>query len=415
MSNQEERQSFTPEPRFPRSYLVVVTALYMMIAIWGTYYAFGIFLRPMLIEFGWTRAMTSGAFSLSVVLHGLLGIVAGGMTDRFGPRVVMTLCGFLLGLGYLLMSQTSAIWQLYLFYGVIIGTGMGGAFVPLLSTVARSFIKRRSLMTGIVLTGIGIGSLLAPPFANWLVSIYAWRLSYAILGSMVFIIVIIGAQFLRLDLTQAKQLPDGENAGEEQELKLNSKIFSLSDAASTRQFWLVTGLFFCFGFCLFAVMVHLVPHLLELGISASSAARVLATVGGMSIIGNFLLGSAADRIGNRKIFIIGFVLLAATLFWFVLTTKMWVLYLLASVFGLAQGGMGASESPLVAGLFGLRSHGLIFGVVGLGFTSGAAIGPFLAGHIFDVMGSYQVAFLVCAAMGIAGLIVTIFLTPIKTS
>ena len=415
MSNQEVRQSPRAEPRFSYGYIVVIAAFFIMVAMWGTYFAFGIFFKPVLSEFGWTRAMTSGAFSLSMVLHGLLGIVTGGLTDRFGPRMVMTLCGFLLGLGYFLMSQTSTIWQLYLFYGVIVGTGMGGAFVPLTSTVARWFVKRRSMMTGIVLTGIGIGSLIAAPVAHWLVSMYDWRLSYVILGSMVLLIVVLSAQFLRRDLTQVGHLPYDEHEGDEKGVNLGGKAFSLIKAVTTRQFWLVSGMLFCFGFCMFTITVHIVPHITELGISAASAASVLATAGGMSIIGNFVLGSAADRIGNRQVFIIGFIMMATVLFWLVPAAEAWMLYLFAVVFGFAHGGMGASESPLVAGLFGMSSHGLIFGVVGLGFTLGAAIGPFLAGHFFDITDSYQVAFLVCAAMSIVGLILTALLKPMRTN
>ena len=415
MSNQEVRQSPRAEPRFFYGYIVVVAAFFIMVAMWGTYFAFGIFFKPVLSEFGWTRAMTSGAFSLSMVLHGVLGIVTGGFTDRFGPRMVMTLCGFILGLGYFLMSQTSTIWQLYLFYGVIVGTGMGGAFVPLTSTVARWFVKRRSMMTGIVLTGIGIGSLIAAPVAHWLVSMYDWRLSYVILGSMVLLIVVLSAQFLRRDLTQVGHLPYDEHEGDEKGVNLGGKAFSLIEAVTTRQFWLVSGMLFCFGFCMFTITVHIVPHITELGISAASAASVLATAGGMSIIGNFVLGSAADRIGNRQVFIIGFILMATALFWLVPAAEAWMLYLFAVVFGFAHGGMGASESPLVAGLFGLSSHGLIFGVVGLGFTIGAAIGPFLAGHFFDITDSYQVAFLVCAVISIVGLILTALLKPMRTN
>jgi MFS family permease len=413
MFSQEVEQSPKSEPGFFRGYIVVVAALFIMVAIWGTYYAFGVFFKSVIVEFGWTRATTSGAFSLSMVLHGLLGVVMGGFTDRFGPRKVMTLCGFLLGLGYLLMSQISSVWQLYLFYGVIIGIGMGGGFVPLMSTVARWFLKRRSMMTGIVLAGMGTGSLIAPPLATRLISAYNWRVSYLILGSIILLVIVLAAQFLRRDPAQVRLAPYGGDKRRELGSTLETRSFSLKEAACTKQFWSVLGMFFCFGFCLFTVTVHIVLHVTELGISIIRAANILATIGGMSIIGNFVLGSAADRIGNRQVFIIGFVLMAATLFGFVLTTKAWVIYLFAVVFGFAHGGMGTSESPLVAGLFGLSSHGLIFGVVGVGFTMGAAIGPFLAGHIFDVMGSYQVAFLVCTAMGVVGLILTTFLVPIK--
>ena len=161
MSNQEDRQSSSAKPKLFYGYIVVVVAFFVMAVMWGTYNAFGVFFNPVLAEFGWTRAMTSGAFSLSLLVSGLSAILMGRLTDRIGPRWVVTLCGFLMGLGYLLISQVTAVWQLYLFYGVIIGIAMGGSWVPLMSTVARWFSARRSLMTGICLVGLGIGGSLA--------------------------------------------------------------------------------------------------------------------------------------------------------------------------------------------------------------------------------------------------------------
>ncbi len=413
MTGQEIRQSPGAEPGFFYGYIVVAAALCIMVAIWGTYYAFGVFFKPVLTEFGWTRATISGAFSLSLIMHGLLGIVMGRLTDKLGPRIVMTFCGVLLGLGYLLMSQLGTIWQLYLFYGVIIGTGMGGAWVPLLSTVVRWFTRRRSMMSGIILAGTGIGALVAPPVANWLISTYDWRTSYIILGGLVLVVVVSAAQLLRRDPSQMGQVPYGEDKGDKQGLTSETDGFSFKEAAYTRQFWVISAMFFCFGFALFVIMVHIVPHATELGISAASAATVLATIGGLAIIGRVTLGSAGDRIGNRQVFIIGFILMSAALFWLTPATQMWRLYLFAVVFGFAHGGLGASESPLIARLFGLSSHGVIFGVTSLSFTIGAALGPFLAGYVFDLTGSYQVAFLVSAAIAITGLILALFLTPIK--
>jgi len=385
-----------------------------MLSTFGTRFAFGVFFKPMLTEFGWTRALTSGAFSLSMVVEGLLGIVMGGLTDRLGPRIVLTLCGCLLGLGYLLMSRVGAIWQLYLFYGVIIGIGMSGAVVPLLSTVARWFVKRRSMMAGIVLTGTGLGTLIAPPVASWLISVYDWRTSYIILGGAVLVVVVLGAQLLRRDPAQMGQRPYGENKGEERGLKLGTEGFSLREAVYTRQFWVVFAMFLCFGICTFAIMVHIVPHATDLGISAASAANILAAIGGASIVGKVVLGNAADKIGIRQVFLICFLLWSASLFWLVPATEMWVFYLFAVVFGFAHGGIVASHAPILAGLFGLGSHGLILGVGGLSVTFGAAVGPFLAGYIFDITDSYQTAFLVCAAIAIVGLILTVVLRPITS-
>ena len=391
---------------------MVVVALIIQVAMSATNFAFGVFFKPLITEFGWTRAMTSGAFSLSWIVQGLLAIVAGVLTDRVGPRIVMTLCGFFLGLGYLLMSQVSAVWQLYLFYGVITGTGMSGVFVPLMSTVARWFVKRRTTMTGIVLTGSGIAALIAPLVASWLISTYGWRISYIILGSLVLVVVVLLAQLLQRDPTQVGQRPYGENEGEEHSLKLGAEAFPLREAVQTRQFWVVFVMLFSLGYCVYTIMVHIVPHATDLGISGASAVNILATSGGMAIVGRVVLGSAADRIGSRQAFIIGFILMAAALFWLVPTTELWMLYLFAAIFGFAFGACSSLVSPLVAGLFGLTSHGLILATITFGFTTGAAVGPFLAGYIFDVTGNYQMAFLVCAVTGVVGLVLTALLRPI---
>ena len=411
MADRQLRESSGAQPRLFYGYIVVVSAMFIITVIFGVRFAFGVFFIPMSAEFGWTRAMTSGAFSLSMAFEGLLAIVMGGLNDRLGPRVVMILCAFFLGLGYLLMSQVNTVWQLYLFYGVIIGIGMSATMVPLLSTVARWFTKRRGMMTGIALTGTGIGALIAPPVANQLIAAYDWRTSYVILGSLILVAVVLAAQLLRRDPISMGQTSYGENEGE-QGLNSLSKGFSLREAVCTSQFWVVFGMGLCLGCPTFAITVHIVPHATELGISAAGAASILATVGGLMIVGKLVMGSASDRIGYRTAFIIGFVLMSAALFWLVPATELWALYLFAAVFGLAEGGMGLLISPLVATLFGLSSHGSIFGLVVLGFTAGAAIGPLMSGYIFDVTGSYQVAFLACAAISIAGLALTAFLKPI---
>jgi len=413
MVNREDYQLRKTEPRFFYGYIVVIAAFLILMMTLGVYMVFGVFFKPLQAEFGWSSAMTSGAFSLSVIINGVLGIVMGGLTDRFGPRIVMTLCGFLLGLGFLLMSQVSALWQLYLFFGVIMGIGMGGAWVPPLSTVARWFVKRRSLMTGIVVAGAAMGTLIGSPVISRLIAAYGWRLSYAILGGAVLLVVLVAAQFLRRDPTKMGQMPYGESEGKQQGLSSETSGFSLREAVHTTQFWVVFTLFFCLGFSMDGPMVHIVPHAIELEISAVSAANILAINFGTSIIGNFVLGSLCDRIGSRQIFIIGFILMAAALFWLVPARELWMLYLFAVVFGFAFGGIFTAESPLVAWLFGMTSHGLIFGFAMLGFTAGAAVGPLVMGYIFDLTGSYQVAFLVCGVVGILGIIMAVVLRPTK--
>ena len=413
MANKEVHQPHKAEPRFFYGYVVVIAAFVILVVMFGPHSAFGLFFNPLLAEFGWTRAMTSGAFSLSMFVYGVLGIVVGGLNDRFGPRLVVTVCGLLVGLGYVLMSQVSALWHLYLLFGVVVGIGMSGVWVPQMSSVARWFVKRRSLMTGIVIAGAGMSQLITPPIVSRLIAAYDWRLSYVIMGAVVMVIMVAAAQFLKRDPAQMGLLPYGADEVKQQGLPSATNDFTFKESVKTAQFWLAFMLLFCSGFASMAVMVHIVPHAIELEISAISAANILAVMGGVLILGNYVMGGVADRIGNRLVFLICFVLMVAALFLLMPARDLWMLYIFAVIFGFAFGGIGTVESPLVAGLFGLSSHGLIYGVIHVGFTVGASVGPFLAGYIFDETLSYQGAFWSCAGVGVLGIILSLILQPTK--
>ncbi len=390
-------------------YIIVAAALLIVIIAHGAQYTFGIFFQPILAEFDWTRAATSGAFSLYLILWGVSGIFVGRLNDKFGPRIVMTVCGFFLGLGYLLMSQIGAIRQLYLFYGVIIAVGMSGAWVPLISTVPRWFVKRRGMMTGIVTSGSGIGTILLSLVASRLIADHGWRLSYIMVGAGVLVLLMLAAQFLRRDPHKMGLLPYGGGGVEENSLNSPTGGFCFREAVGTGTFWMVCAVFFCFGFNLYTIMVHIVPHAIELGISPMLAASIIAVIGGVNTVGRIGIGSAGDRIGNKRCLIISFILLVVALLLVMAAKEVWLLYLFAVVFGFGYGGLAALMSPVPAELFGLRSLGTIVGAVMCSFTIGGAIGPVLAGRIFDVTGSYYLAFMTCTAVGITGIIVSALL------
>jgi MFS family permease len=406
-----DRTSTAPAPFY--GYTIVAAASFIMVLVFAVHYAFGVFFKPVLTAFGWTRAMTAGAFSLVWVTQGVVSVVMGGLNDRFGPRMVLTACGTLIGAGFLLMSQISAIWQLYLFYGVVVGAGLGGTFVPLTSTTAKWFVARRGMMTGIVTAGVGVGALLGPPIANWLIGVYDWRRSYAILGSVVLVGVVLAAQLLKRDPAQVGGTPYAGTGRKDDAVKMVTSGLSLGEAIASRQFRLVVAAFFCYGFGLQVIMLHLAPHATDLGLSAASAATILATVGGASVIGKVVLGSLADRIGNKRVYLVSFALMVASLLWLLPVREAWALYLFAVAFGLAYGGLATAHSPLVAWLFGMRQHGLIFGASFNGWTLGCAIGPIVAGYLFDVTRSYQTAFVICAVASTIGLILTVPLDPVS--
>lgn len=413
MSNREFHQLPQSDSRFFYGYIVVSTSFFIHMIAFSLYDSFGVFFNPLLNEFGWTRAMISGASSLSFILMGVLGIVMGGLTDRFGPRIVLTICGFLLGLGYLLMSQVQDRWQLYLLYGVAIGVGMSGIWAPLLSLVGRWFVKRRGLMTGIVIAGGGIGALAGPMVITRLIAAHGWRTSCIMLGSITLLVIVLIAQFLKRDPGDIGQLAYG--ASEEREPAVASEVpgFSLKEVVHTPQFWLVFFMLFCLGVGIFSILVHIVPHSRELAVPAITAANILACIGGVSIIGNLAMGRAVDKIGPRQVLIIGLILMLAALLWLVPAREVWMLYLFAVVFGFAHGGTATAHAPVVARLFGLNSLGSIFGLATLGFTLGGAAGPVMTGYIFDLTGSYKLAFISCAVIGFIGLVLAAILRPTK--
>jgi MFS family permease len=405
---EEEISSLTENRHsgFYYGYLIVALAFFIEVLVQGSIYSYGVFFKPLLGEFGWTRTMTSGAYSLFMFMHGFFYIVTGRLNDRFGPRLVISISGFSLGLGYLLMSQISAVWHLYLVYGVLIAAGAGGCFVPLMSTVARWFDKKRGLMTGIAASGLGVGTMVVPPIASWLIASYGWRTSYAIVGVVVLVVLIMVAQFLRRDPGQMQHLPDSRNKGQGKGLDLKGAGLSTKEALRTSQFWLFCAVNFIFALVIQTIMVHIVPHATGLGISATVAATIFIAIGGTSIAGRVAMGSACDRIGSRSVWIICFVLLPVALGCLLVAKEMWMFYFFAIIFGFSYGGLVAISSPFVAELFGLKSHGAIMGIAVFLATIGGAAGPVMAGRVFDVTSSYHLAFLIMLGVCVGGTILS---------
>jgi MFS family permease len=187
----ENRQS-----GFYYGYVVVAAVFVIMAIIWGTFSTFSVFFESFIETFGWTKALTSGASSVRDLAFGVVCILTARLADPFGPRVVITTSGLLLGVGYLLMSQVQTTWQLYIYFGVIISSGMS-SYILMLSIVAKWFERRRGMMTALSLSGMGIGTMVVPPVSNSPISMYGWRTSYVLIAISASVLVVLAAQFLR--------------------------------------------------------------------------------------------------------------------------------------------------------------------------------------------------------------------------
>ncbi len=414
MENRPAQSLSGDKPRFYYGYIIVIAGTIILMSIIGLYLSMGVFFKPMLSEFGWTRGTTSASWAISNIVSGIFYIISSWLNDRFGPRKIAMFCGILAGSGYVLMSQIHSVWGLYFYYGVLIGASIS-ILPPLLATVARWFVRRRTVMTGIIIGGGGLGGFMLPLISNWLISIYDWRKAYVIMGIAIFVVVMIAAQFMKSDPAKIKELPFGHDDSKNQAREKALAGFSRKKAFGSRQFWLIMISFFCFGWCINVITLHIAPHVSDTGFSPAIAAGVLSATSGVSIIGRTGFASLGERIGNRNSFIVTYALMAISLFWLVVIKDLWMLYAFAAIFGLAYGSGFTQGSPLAASIFGLKLHSFLLGMLYFGQMVGAAIGTFLSGFLFDVTGGYGWAFAICGILSVIALLSTILLRPIKSS
>lgn len=235
-----------------------------------------------------------------------------------------------------------------------------------------------------------------------------------IIGIAFLVIIIAVAQVLRRDPQGMGLFPDGRNSAlNDRESGFMDEGLSTKEAIKSRQFWILFTAEFVSFFCMLTVVIHIVPHVRDLGFSPIIAGTVISTVGGLSILGRIVMGTANDRIGGKRSLIICFCILVCGFLWLQLAVKVWMLILFAVIYGLAHGGFMTVISPMVAEIFGTRSHGVLFGIILFSGSVGAFIGPLMAGGIFDMTGSYRIVFLVLAAAALTGICLTTMLRPIS--
>jgi len=397
-------------------YNIVFASFFIQAVCIGAMFTYGVFFKELQQEFGWSRALISGASSLAFFVMGAGAIISGTLNDRIGPRVILTVSGVFVGLGYMLMSQLNMSWQLYLLYGLFAGIGFSTHDVITLSTIARWFVKYRGMMSGIVKVGTGAGQFLVPLIASALISVFGWRNAYLIIGGIVLVALVAFAQIMKRDPRKIGLLPDGNkqnSRGNTSPTEDNS--LSLRAAIRTMQFWGICLSEFAVFFCLFTIIVHIVPHAMDQGINPAIAASVLSTIGGVSILGRLVMGMANDKIGGKHSLMTCFIILISSFILLQFTSGPWMLFLFAFVYGFAHGGIFTVMSPMIAEFFGMDSHGQLFGAVLFVGTIGATIGPILTGYIFDITGEYRMAFMALTVFAIVGFIPIMCLRPIKVA
>lgn len=373
-----------------RRYLIVFGACLTQFMVIGLLFGYALFFKAFEDEFGWSRTTLSAATSIAFFVMGVLAIVGGRLNDRFGPKIVLGVSGVICGTGFALISQISEPWHLFVLFGLFIGIGMSTHDVVTLSTIARWFENRRGMMTGVVKSGTAVGQVVVPLIAAFLIATQGWRSAVVILGVAAAVLLVFAASLMKLPevSTSAAQKPVAGS--------------TFAEAKQSRIFWSMCLMQFLFFPTMMTVPLHIVVHGTDLGMQDAEAAVLLSIIGAASVAGRLTVGTFADRIGGRRAYVMCFVPLMFSLLGLMGSDQAWMLYVIMAIYGFGHGGLFTVVSPTVAEYFGLRAHGAIFGPILFFGTIGGAIGPIIAGRVFDVTGSYFWAFTgLMIMMGIA--------------
>jgi MFS family permease len=353
--------------------------------VYGVWYAYSLFLVALLQEFGWSRSLLAGAFSLFALVHGLVSPVLGWLCNRVAPRWVIASGGLLLATGLVLDGAIARPWQLYAAFGLVtaLGVAMAG-WLPAVVVVQRWFPRRLGLALGLAGSGVGVGIFLVVPLCQLLIEHLGWRWAFRTIGVLVLLWVIPAALLLVREppAAAARSRAAGTRG--------------LGDTARRPAFWLLASSFFLGGLASQSLLVHQGAYLVDQGLSALVAASVVSVVGLTSVLGKTGWGWLSDRLGREPVHSLGIVLIVASIGALGLVALGWgapAAYAYGALVGVGYAATSSLAPAIVGDRFGGARFASIFGVLQVFPPLGGALGPWVAGRIFDATRSYRLAFL----------------------
>jgi len=387
-------------------WIIVFASLLLLVGSFGTQLCFGVFLKPLVDEFGWSRAATSGAMSLVMGVSGVIGVFTGKLTDRFDVRIVVGVAMALGTLFYLLLSRMHSLWQFYLYFGLGGGICIGSTYAPVGAIVSKWFRENRALALGTALTGIGVGQMVLSPVTAHLIEGLGWRTAYTVLGVVIFVCALPALFVLgrRPPEGDKPSLANGPSGGPERSSAVGSaEGLTTRQAAKTAPFWMmmITGVAIAAGF--YIVATHIVPAASDAGIAPTTAAIVLTVSAVVGIPGG--IGGTwwlSKKLGHKTALLLACAGQAVAFFLFIPTSSLWAFCVVAALLSLCFSVSTPVRQAMAPPLFGLRSIGAVLGFAYLAWSAGAVAGPILAGLIYDLTGSYDLAFVVGGALLVIG-------------
>lgn len=399
---------------------LTATALVSFFVGGAIFYSFGTFLPSICKEFGWSRGLVSGAYSISMVLMSLSSFLAGFFIGKHGPRKATIIGCTMSASGLLLLAFHSKVWQLYVGYGVLIGLGNGLGWLIAPPTIANNWFRKKVPFTmGIIIAAAGFGGIVLTPVIMAMINHIGWRSTYLVLFVLILVFaVVIPGIFIRNKPEDMGQVPDGVASTEHDKTGTAPKTkqyvtpvdFTVKEAMGTGTLWLLIIIFTMVVFLLTMFMAHQVAFLEDIGITTGIAAVTLGLISGIAALGNLLIGFLALKFNLKKLAIMSLALILLGMILLLLTRSLPMAFTYTIIFGFGYGGSFVAVMSLLSSYFGRKDYPKIVGAMMVFSIIGNAGAP-IAGAIYDVTKSYTIAFTIALIAAAIGLLCMILVRP----
>ncbi|MBI4308241.1 MAG: MFS transporter [Chloroflexi bacterium] len=396
-------------------YIVMAASTVTFIEMAGFNTTFSVFIKPMTEEFGWTRAQFALGVTFGSLAAGIVVALVGRLIDRHGPKYVILGGAGLLTLCLALLSQTSALWQLWLLFGL--SRAVSSATLDLSTTVLVSnwFVDLRGRAMGLASLGRRFGIGLLPLMAQGLIVPFGWRVGWiGVAGTVALIGFLPTALIVKRRPEDIGLRPDGAATDKAASPASAASVrgrrvhrqdvsWTLKEATRTPAFWLLMGAGCASFFVGGSVNLHQVAHMVDRGLSPTVAVTSLTVYALAGAVGTLFWGWLTDYIPVRYCFAMNVVWAALGVLLLNFTSSEFMAYFYAIFYGLAFGGMIPLTATAWADYFGRKALGSIRGAALIAQMVVNAIGPLFAGVVYDTYGSYQWAWVTFAGSYLAAM------------
>lgn len=382
-----------------RGRVVVGASFVTMALLYGVWYSYSVFLVALLREFGWSRGLLAGAFSVFALVHGAMGPLYGGLADRLRSQYVILGGACVVGAGLFLAAETTRWWHLYAAFGGIAAVGIGlCGYVPLVVVIRGWFPDRIGTAAGIATAGIGVGVLAVVPVCQLMIDLFGWRWAFRILAVAVVTWMVPATLAL---LREAPQASASSPPGRAARAQVDAPFWTLPSALRSWRFWRLSVAFFTSNTAISILMIHQVAYLVDHGVAAMLAATVAGMVGLVSVPGKMGWGFLLDRVPREAVYTISSACFLASLALLALAgmyPASPLPYLYALFLGVGYAVTAPLSPAVCSDLFAGPGFPAIFGAVQFSLGVGTAMGAWAGGAIFDAAGSYTASLWVAAGL-----------------